>query len=161
MFILVAGILGCLFAILVIAVQDQSGKPMRPLEILTFLEKKELMLYNDLQSVCKKVNLHVTAGVPINSIVQAVDKKHRFALKKRLSAEVIPFLLISADNGKPVMAVLNTNYSSELGFVAMDAAKIPYIKLNNYNLPGLEKAIREKLGASLAAVSAQAAKETA
>ena len=161
MFILIAGILGCLFAMIVVAVRDSDGKPIPLVEPLTFLGKKELAMYNDLRTVCQKVNLQVTAKVSLNLVVQAQEEKRRYALRKRLSKETIPFLLLSHPGGKPVMAILNADYDSDLGFQVMDAAKIPYLKLNNYNLPGLEKAIRDKLGAVLPANTLQEDKEMA
>ena len=118
-------------------------------------------MYNDLRTVCQKVNLQVTAKVSLNLVVQAQEEKRRYALRKRLSKETIPFLLLSHPGGKPVMAILNADYDSDLGFQVMDAAKIPYLKLNNYNLPGLEKAIRDKLGAVLPANTLQEDKEMA
>ena len=146
---------------IVVAVRDSDGKPIPPVEPLTFLGKKELAMYNDLRTVCQKVNLQVTARVSLNLVAQAQEEKRRYALRKKLSKETIPFLLLSQPGGKPVMAILNADYNSELGFQVMDAAKIPYLKLNNYNLPGLEKAIRDKLGAVLPANTLQEDTKTA
>ena len=155
MFILVAGILGCIFAMIVVAVQDREDKPIPLVESCALLGKKELVLYNDLRTVCQKVNLQVATKIPLNLAVQAQEEKRRYALRKRLSSETIPFLLLHLHSGKPVMAILTADYRSNLGIRVLDAAKIPYIKLNNYNLPGLEKAIRDKLGAVLPANTTQ------
>ena len=159
-YILVAGILGCLFAMIVVAVRDGGNKPLPVLETQSLMGKKELAMYNDLKTVCLKVNLQVAAKVPLSLVVQAQEEKRRYALQKRLRQETLPFLLLNFYSGKPVMVILNADYQSELGLQVMDAAKIPYLKLNNYNLPGLEKAIRDKLeGALPAAGKAQEDKE--
>ena len=155
MFFLIAGILGCIFAMIVVAVQDRDSKPIPPLETCALLNKKEITLYNDLHTVCQKFNLQVTARASLSVAVQPQEEKRRYAFRKKALKETVPFLLFQIPSGKPALAVLTADYKSDWGLQVLDAAKIPYLKGNNYNLPGLEKAIRDKLGTVLPASTTQ------
>ncbi len=143
---LVAGILGCFLAMLIIVARDGNDKPIPDVDITPPLTRKELNMLRDLSNVGQKLGLTTLAKLPLNEVVQARAEGRRFKLRGRLSECVVPFMLTEEKTGNCVLAVVTAEFSDPLTVEVLDLARLPYLPISNYNLPGLEKAIRDKLG---------------
>lgn len=151
MYILIAGILGCILAMFVVALRDNGDeKPLPPLTVQAILDKKGMAMNDDLGAVCQKLGLSLHTQISLALVVDTPQENKRRKLRERLQPIIIPFVLTDPRSSKPVMAILPAEFRDELGIRVLDLAKIPFLHLNNYNLPGLEKAIRDKLGSLLA-----------
>lgn len=148
MYLLIAGILACVLAMIIVAARSTDSGVLPPVESRILLNKKEIAMYRDLGTISAKLHLVALAKVPLSHLVHAQEEAKRPKLKPRLLPILIPFVLGDDKTAQALMAVLPAEFNDDYALSVLDAAKIPYLQLNNYNVPGLEKAIREKLAGS-------------
>lgn len=145
-YILIAGILGCVLAMIIVAVREHEGeKPLPTMAPRPLMGKKELSIYDDLQTVCLKLGMSVYATVPLIAMVEPTQEGNFKKLEEQLFPQVIPFVITDAQTAKPLLAVLPTEFRDEFALSVLAQANLPYLQIGNYNIPGLEKGIRDKL----------------
>lgn len=162
MYILVLGIVTCIVLIIITLVQGRRTDKMPEMAALPLLTKKESGIYADLQKVAAKLNLQASAKVPVNRLLETADEKKRIYWQNKFKNEIVDFVLYSPATAKVELLVIpaeSGDYEARhpLAAEAVKAVGIPLMQLGNYNLPGLEKAVKSHIsGESMQPVQAAA-----
>jgi len=157
-FILSAGIAICLIAMLVLASRGEKKLNVRqlpPLEIRPLLDEKQIQLQEDLSAISEKLGLRVFAKVSLGELLEARDLGMRRRWREALLEYQVDFAVCDPRTHKILMAVFPVEQDTppderqEVVIKALDQVDIPHLQLGNYNRGGLEKAMKERMGASL------------
>lgn len=153
-FVIVSLLLLCL--ILLFA---SISKPKLRLEDMPRCDRKELLsakeraMLQDLRTVGEKIDMAAYPRVALSAILQPVTSAENADLwGKRLAEEYVDFVL--CDKGTFAVRIViihgdkmapGRKAQAETIEKACDMAGIPFLVVREYNLPGLEKALEQKI----------------
>jgi len=153
-FVLVALLLLCL----ILLFASVSKPKLRPADLprcdrKELLSAKERTMLQALQTVGVKSGMSAYPRVTLGAILQPVPSAENADLwSKRLSEEYADFVLCDKDTLAVRLVVIHGDKMSperkaqaEIIEKACDMAGIPFLVVREYNLPGLEKALEQKI----------------
>ena len=157
-FILSGGIAVCLIAMFVLISKGEKKLNVRylpPLEVRPLLDEKQIQLQEDLSAISEKLGLRVFVKVSLGELVEARETGLRRRWRDALLEYQVDFAICDPRTHKILMAVFPVEQDTppdkqqEVVISALDQVNIPHLQLGNYNRGGLEKAMKERMGASL------------
>ena len=154
MFFLIAGALVCIVALVFVVIRPSAAKVsadnLPALSPIPLLDEREAKLMADLTEVSQRTGTLLFAKTPLSAIVEAEKDTIKQEWQEKLCVWQVDFLLCDPLTLKPVLAILPVEQGGKreqrhkVCTSALASVDIPYILLGNYNLAGLEKAVREK-----------------
>lgn len=153
-FILVALLLLCIILLAVSLRKTRlRSEDLPACEGVEVMEPKLRAMLQDLVSLSEKMSLNVFPQVSLGSVLRpkpSVENAEGWA--GMIAGESVDFALCDPDKARARLVVMHGDGLSErrkerLAFIerACESAQIPVLVVRDYNLPGLEKALQQKL----------------
>ncbi len=155
-FVLVALILTCIALIIANLVKPSLNWDEIPrCEPVEFCTQKEQAVFNDLTTIMQKSEMLVFCKVGLGCVLK--PKKgvpNRDQWSKQLRGEYVDFIICDPKTLKTLLVIMLddsalTLHKTRVSVVdkACEQANVPLLHVRDYNIPGLEKAVMQKIGA--------------
>jgi len=154
-FLIIAAMVVCIIAIILnLSKPKLDLNDMPPCEPVEFCTKEEQSFHADLVSVAKKYGILVFAKVGLGCVLKPRrGVNNRPIWSKHLRCEYADFVLCDPASLKTLLVIMLDDSgvslqkkSASTVDKACDQAGVPIMHVREYNLPGLEKALAQKIG---------------